>query len=140
MFTIESELTNKFYVYHEMEEALEPLGFKMADNWDYDHGYFDYKIDNHNGYLFLRIPIEVMGGYLDSPDEANMVKIKAPFLLYHQFQDGLDDHVREGNIRASFDQFQEPKDRDAEFPKEYIEAGRKALKDAEQALRSQRNQ
>ncbi len=139
VITLDSELTNKFYVYHEMEEALAPLGFTLADNWDYDHGYFDYKIDNHDGYLFLRLPVEVMGGFMDSPTDSTMVKIKEPFLLYHQFQDEIDDHVREGNFRASIDQFQEPKDRDAQFPKEYVEAGKQVLQEAEHVLRAQRD-
>ncbi|MFG6148188.1 YugN family protein [Halobacillus sp. B23F22_1] len=139
MLTLESDLTNKFFVYHEMEQALGPIGFKLSDNWDYDHGYFDYKIDDQEGYLFLRLPVEVMGGFMDPPDESTMVKVKNPFLLYHQYQDSLDDHVREGNFRASFDQFQEPKNKDAEFPQEFVDAGREVLKEAEQALRTQRN-
>ncbi|MCP3032765.1 YugN-like family protein [Halobacillus sp. A1] len=142
MITLESELTNKLFVFHEMEQALQPLGFKLADNWEYDHGYLDYKIDNEaSGYQFLRLPVEVIEGqFLDNPSDATLVKVKEPYLLAHYYQDGIDDHVREGNFRASFDQFQEPKDKDGEFPEHLIPVGMQALLDAEQALRAQRNE
>lgn len=139
MITLESELTDNIYVFHELEQALTPLGFSLADNWEYDHGYLDYKIDDQEGYQYLRIPFEVTASDFDSPSDSTMVIIRQPYLLSHVYQDSIDDHVREGNFRAMVDQFQEPKDKDGEFPEKFISTGKQVLEDAEQALRTQRN-
>ncbi|UOQ94214.1 YugN-like family protein [Halobacillus shinanisalinarum] len=136
MISLSSQLTDELFDLHELEQNLRPIGFNFSDNWDYEHGYFDYKLGDENGYLFLRIPFSVVEGTLDSPSNPATVKMNEPYLLAHVYQDGIDDHVREGNFRASIDQFQTPKDKDANFPEEHIQAGQEILQQAEQALLS----
>ena len=57
----------------------------------------------------MRIPFEAEDGQLDSQNAT--VKLGTPFLLRHVYQEALDDYVVQGNFRASFDQFAEPKEK-----------------------------
>lgn len=138
MIPLSSAITEQQFTLEEVEQGLTPLGFKLSDNWDYEHGYFDYKIDDHVGYQFLRLPFVVISGSLDSPSDYATVQMQEPFLLSHKYNPGLDDNVKEGNFRAIFDQFQEPVDKDASFPEEHIGTGREILAQAEQQLLAQR--
>ncbi|ELK45945.1 YugN-like family protein [Halobacillus sp. BAB-2008] len=138
MIPLSSPLTGTTYKFNELEKELQGLGFKLADNWDYEHGYFDYKIDDHVGYQFIRLPFAVTSGSLDAPSDYALVEMKEPFLLSHKYNPGLDDNVKEGNFRAIFDQFQEPVDKDASFPEEHVHTGRELLKKVEQALLTKR--
>ncbi|WP_082233520.1 YugN-like family protein [Halobacillus massiliensis] len=139
MYALDSNLTGATYAFSTLEQQLILLGFNLADNWDYDHGYFDYQIANEEGYHFLRIPFTAVSGNLDAPTSSPIVRVGEPFVLTHLYQDGIDDHVREGNFRAMIDQFQEPKDKDAEVPEKFIAQGREVLKEAESQLDSQRS-
>ncbi|WP_010176038.1 YugN-like family protein [Bacillus coahuilensis] len=132
MIEIESKLEGKAYTLYELEQKLKPLGFSIGSNWDYDHGYFDYKMDDKVGYQFIRLPFKSVDGQLDSP--GCTVQFGTPFLLSHKYQVGLDDHAMIGNISASFNQFQEPQDKDATFPEEYIEIGKQHIKEIENLL------
>ncbi|UOQ46071.1 YugN-like family protein [Halobacillus salinarum] len=140
MIPLSSSITGEVYAFSDIEQELHPLGFRLSDNWDYEHGYFDYKIDSQDGYHFLRIPFSVTAGSLDSPYDSSLVRVEEPFLLAHIYQDGLDDHVREGNFRAAFDQFQEPKDKDGHVPERYVNIGRELIENVEQALTSKRSE
>ncbi|MYL70192.1 hypothetical protein GLW00_04985 [Halobacillus litoralis] len=133
---LSSPITGQVYTYNDVESELKALGFKLSDNWDYEHGYFDYKIDDHVGYQFIRLPFVVTSGSLDAPGDYAMIEMKEPFLLSHKYNPGLDDNVKEGNFRAIFDQFQEPVDKDASFPEEHINRGRELLAQVEQVLLS----
>ncbi|WP_173915770.1 YugN-like family protein [Halobacillus sp. Marseille-Q1614] len=139
MYALESILTGEPYSFSTLEQELTPLGFKLADNWDYDHGYFDCQLANEEGYHFLRIPFTAVSGDLDSPTSSPIVRVGEPFLLTHLYQDGIDDHVREGNFRAMIDQFQEPKDKDAKVPEKFIPQGRELLQEVESRLSSNRD-
>lgn len=132
MIEIPSTLEDKTFRLYKLEEVLKPLGYVIGGNWDYDHGSFDYKIDDENGYQFLRIPFEAVDGQLDS--NGTTVKLGRPYLLSHQYQIGLDDNVHVGNIGASFDQFSEPQDPDAQFPEKYISVGQALVKQLEEQL------
>ncbi|MCA1023983.1 YugN-like family protein [Halobacillus litoralis] len=138
MIPLTSSLTGQVFSFQDAEAALKTVGFKLADNWDYEHGYFDYKIDDRVGYQFIRLPFVVTSGSLDAPSDYAMIEMTEPFLLSHKYNPGLDDNVKEGNIRAIFDQFQEPVDKDATFPEEHIQSGQELLQAAEEALLSQR--
>ncbi len=129
---ISSSLEGKHYQLYKLEQELKPLGYSIGGNWDYDHGYFDYKIDEEVGYQFLRLPFTSVDGQLDS--RGATVKFGKPFLLSHKYQIGLDDHASTGNLSGSFNQFSEPQDSDASFPEEYIEVGRELVKELEQTL------
>lgn len=63
-----------------------------------------------------------------------VVKMGHPFLLKHVYQDKLDDHAMVGNVGASFNQFQEPKEKDGDVSKAYAEIGFSLVKELEDAL------
>ncbi|MBY6086849.1 YugN-like family protein [Priestia flexa] len=134
MIELASKLEGELFKLYVLEQTLKPLGYVIGGNWDYDHGFFDYKINDEVGYQFLRIPFQAMDGQLDS--QGTTVQIGKPYLLSHKYQIGLDDNVHVGNINASFNQFAEPQDPDAQFPDEYLSLGKELLKEAEEALQS----
>ncbi|QAS54693.1 YugN-like family protein [Halobacillus litoralis] len=138
MIPLSSPLTGSVFTFDDVEKELKALGFTLADNWDYEHGYFDNKIDDHVGYQFIRLPFVVTSGSLDAPSDHALIQMEEPFLLSHKYNPGLDDNVKEGNVRAIFDQFQEPVDKDASFPEEHISAGEDLLHQVEQALLTKR--
>ncbi len=138
MISLNSSLTDSVFSMSELDEELKTFGFHLSDNWDYEHGYYDYLLADDEGYHFLRIPFTVTTGTLDSPDDNSLIRISEPFVLSHIYQDGLDDQVKEGNFRAVFDQFQEPKDKDGKVPEQYIQMGRELLSQVEHNLSSKR--
>jgi hypothetical protein len=119
---------------YQLEQLLKPLGYTIGGNWDYDHGYFDYKIDDEVGYQFLRVPFEAIDGQLDS--HGVTVQLARPFLLSHKYQVGLDDHVESDmdGLSATINQFQEPQDPDASFPEKYIDLGKALVGELEAVL------
>ncbi len=132
MIEVQSELEGRSFNLYKLEQVLKPLGYVIGGNWDYDHGYFDYKIDDEVGYQFLRIPFMAIDGQLDSQNTT--VQIKRPFLLSHKYQIGLDDNALVRNVTASFNQFSEPQDPDAQFPEKYINLGKSLVKELEKLL------
>ncbi|MBM7704653.1 YugN-like family protein [Metabacillus iocasae] len=134
MIELSSKLEGQSFTLYQLEDQLKPLGYSIGGNWDYDHGYFDYKIDDEVGYQFLRIPFQAVDGQLDS--RGTTVKFGTPYLLSHKYQIGLDDNVHVGNANASFDQFSEPQDPDASFPEKYISIGKELVAELEATLLS----
>ncbi|MFC3886736.1 YugN-like family protein [Bacillus songklensis] len=132
MIEIPSKLEGKSFKLFNLEQELKSLGYTIGGNWDYDHGSFDYKIDDEVGYQFLRLPFQASDGQLDS--NGTTVKLGRPYLLSHKYQIGLDDHVHVGNVKSSFDQFSEPQDPDAGFPEKYIDLGKSLVKELENTL------
>ncbi|OAS87088.1 MULTISPECIES: YugN-like family protein [Metabacillus] len=132
MIEIPSKIDGQTVELYDLEQKLKPLGYSIGGNWEYDHGYFDYKIASEVGYQYLRVPFEATDGQLDSPN--TMVQIGTPFLLSHKYQIGLDDHATIGNFSASINQFQEPQDKDATFPEKYIEIGKELVQELEGSL------
>ncbi|CRH76096.1 YugN-like family [Chlamydia trachomatis] len=63
-----------------------------------------------------------------------MVELLQPFLLSHKYEDGIDDEGNIGNLSASFNQFAEPENPDAEFPENYISLGKTLVRDLEKLL------
>jgi len=132
MIEIPSRLEGQVFRLYTLEQELKPLGYTIGGNWDYDHGSFDYKIDDEVGYQFLRVPFEAVDGQLDS--DGTSVKIGRPFLLSHKYQRGLDDNVHDDNLESIINQFSEPQDPDASFPKKYIDLGKALVKELEDRL------
>ena len=132
MIEIRSKLEGKQLGLDQLEQLLKPLGYAIGGNWDYDQGFFDYKIADEGGYLFLRLPFKAIEGQLDS--SGCKVEMQRPFLLAHIYEAGLDDHVHSGNASASFNQFSEPVDKDASFPEQFVVIGRSLVNDVENAL------
>lgn len=134
MIEIPSKIEGLHFDLYKLEQLLKPLGYSIGGNWDYDHGSFDYKIDDEEGYQFLRIPFRAIDGQLDSP--GCTVMVGRPYLLSHQYQDGLDDQAFVGNTFASFNQFSEPVNKDARFPEKYVDIGKSLVNEFETALLS----
>ncbi|HLO11668.1 MAG TPA: YugN-like family protein [Pseudoneobacillus sp.] len=132
MIEISSKIEGKHYDLYKLEQILKPMGYSVGGNWDYDHGSFDYKLDDEVGYQFLRVPFKAIDGQLDSRNCT--VELQKPFLLSHKYQIGIDDHAEIGNVSATFNQFQEPVDKDASFPDKYIDLGKSLVKELEIAL------
>ncbi|WP_246945794.1 YugN-like family protein [Bacillus pinisoli] len=132
MIEVPSRLEGQSFSLYRLEQELKPLGYDIGGNWDYDHGYFDYKIDDEVGYQFLRVPFKAIDGQLDSQNAT--VQLQRPFLLSHKYQIGLDDYVSVWNKSATFNQFSEPQDPDATFPEKYIDLGQSLVKELEDLL------
>jgi hypothetical protein len=132
MIKISSQLEGKTFGLFDLETKLKPEGYAIGGGWDYDHGSFDYKIDDSDGYQFLRVPFKAVDGSLDQ--DGVMVELLQPFLLSHKYEDGMDDEGNIGNLSASFNQFAEPENPDAEFPENYISLGKTLVRDLEKLL------
>ncbi|KAB7706937.1 hypothetical protein F9802_07870 [Bacillus aerolatus] len=132
MIELSSALEGKSFNLYELEQKLKPLGYSIGGNWDYDHGFFDYKINAEEGYQFLRLPFTAIDGQLDSPGVT--VEFGTPFVLAHVYERGLDDFASSGNIGGAFNQFSEPEDPDAEIKERYVISGKRLLEEAEKTL------
>lgn len=132
MIKVPSELSGKIFGLYDLETKLKPLGYVIGGNWDYDHGSFDFKIDDKDGYQFLRVPFKAVSGSLDT--DGVKVEILEPYLLSHEYEDGVDREGNIGAISASFNQFQEPKNPDGDFPNIYINYGKSLVRDIEKQL------
>ncbi|MBV7321777.1 YugN-like family protein [Bacillus halotolerans] len=132
MITIPSAIDGQPFLLQELEQVMKPLGYVINGGWEYDHGYFDYKIDDRDGYLFLRIPVNAIQGSLDERGAA--VRIGTPFMLRQVFQPGLDDHAEGGPFQSLFNQFSEPERRDAEIDPAYLDIGASLVKELEDVL------
>ena len=116
LIPIHSNLEGRTYALYKLEEIMKPLGYSIGGNWDYDKGCFDYKIDEEDGYQFLRVPFTAIDGELDVPGV--IVRLGTPYILSHVYQDELDDHVNTLTAGTSgMDQFAEPKDPDGDVKK-----------------------
>ncbi|WP_243524996.1 YugN-like family protein [Bacillus pseudomycoides] len=133
MIPIQSNLEGYTYALFKLEETLKPLGYSIGGNWDYDKGCFDYKIDEEDGYQFLRVPFTAVEGELDVPGV--MVRLETPYLLSHVYQDELDDQVNTLAAGTSgLDQFAEPKEADGNIKRKYIDIGKVLVQELEQRL------
>ena len=132
MIEIKSTLEGKQAVLSGLKSKLEGLGYTVGGNWDYDHGYFDYKLDEGEEEQYLRIPITALDGDLEQ--ENSRVELGRPFMLSHEYKTDVDVDGNVGNVSASLNQFREPSDKDAPFPKKFIEMGVGLVKNTETEL------
>ncbi|WP_028401376.1 YugN-like family protein [Ectobacillus panaciterrae] len=133
MIPIHSKVEGQTYQLYKLEQLLKPLGYVIGGNWDYEKGTFDYKIDDEDGYQFLRVPFEAVFGQLDA--KGTMVRVGTPYLLSHVYQENLDDNVNSMTAAlTSFDQFSEPTDSDAKIDKKYIDVGEALVRELEDVL------
>lgn len=105
--------------YGAIRDFFNEQGYEVGGNWEYDHGYFDKKLADHPGYLFVRIPVTAQVGEFGQEDA--VVKIGRPFVLRHKYQIGLDDHADVTVATGSINQFSEPQDPDASLKQEDVE-------------------
>ncbi|MFY4775437.1 YugN-like family protein [Metabacillus sp. RGM 3146] len=132
MLEVPSRLENRTFKLHFLEEELQPLDYIIGGNWEYDKGSFDYKIDDEDGFQYLRLPFTAVDGELDTPHTT--VRLGTPFMLSHQYKKGLDDHSNIGNVSATFNQFAEPHDKDSTIPEKYHSIGRELVDELEKVL------
>ncbi|MCK6258275.1 YugN-like family protein [Fictibacillus sp. WQ 8-8] len=132
MIPLQSKLENEVFAFNELEDKLKQLGYTIGGNWDYDHGYFDYKLDDEVGYTFVRVPFTAYEKEIG--DQGAMVTLGEPFLLAHKYQIGLDDNVSVGNLSGSLNQFSEPQDPDASIDDKWIGIGKKLIEKTESQL------
>ncbi|MBB6446234.1 YugN-like family protein [Bacillus benzoevorans] len=132
MNEIPSKLEGMQFDLYDLELSLKPLGYTIGGNWDYDHGYFDYKFNDEDSYQFVRLPFRAIEGQLDSP--GCKVVLGRPFVLSHRYQEGLDDHAMIGNFSASINQFSEPVDPDASLSGDSVHIGKNIVQKLEETL------
>ncbi|MFJ8355301.1 YugN-like family protein [Bacillus paramycoides] len=129
MIPIQSNLEGHTYALYKLEEVMNPLGYSIGGNWDYDKGCFDYKIDEEDGYQFLRVPFTAVDGELDVPGV--IVRLETPYIISHVYQDELDDEVNTLAAGTSLDQFTEPKDPDGDVKRKYVDIGKVLVQELE---------
>ncbi|PFA19667.1 hypothetical protein CN373_16325 [Bacillus cereus] len=132
LIPIQSNLEGHTYALFKLEETLKPLGYSIGGNWDYDKGCFDYKIDEEDGYQFLRLPFTAIDGELDVPGV--VVRLDTPYILSHVYQDELDNQINTLAGTSGLDQFAEPKDADGTIKQKYIDIGKALVKELESRL------
>ncbi|WP_332634253.1 YugN-like family protein [Halalkalibacter flavus] len=138
MIALQSTVEGKEMKLKELEDKLKPLGYDIGGGWEYDHGYFDYKIDEEDGYTFLRLPFRAVDGELDQ--RGVTVQLGTPFLLNHKYQEGLDDNpdVFNGLFRMAYNsainQFQEPVDKDSTVDQKYMPTAKSLVEELELTL------
>ncbi|MGO0059210.1 YugN family protein [Brevibacillus fluminis] len=133
MRKIPSSLTGKQGMFDTLREVLREDQFTLS-NWEYEYGFFDKQLDM-KAMVFLRLPIDTVSGELDDP--AAVVQFGHPFVLKHVYQTGNDPDIGYASgpaIAASFNQFQEPQDKDAEVEDDYVEMAKQIVRRLEQKL------
>ncbi|PFD40082.1 hypothetical protein CN285_15325 [Bacillus cereus] len=129
LIPIQSNLVGRTYALYKLEEVMKPLGYSIGGNWDYDKGCFDYKIDEEDGYQFLRVPFTAVDGELDVPGV--VVRLETPYIISHVYQDELDNEVNTLAAGTSLNQFAEPKDPDGDVKRKYIDIGKVLVQELE---------
>jgi hypothetical protein len=132
---IQSSLEGKDQDYIFTKNELEKLQFSLGGNWDYHGGSFDRILDDHRT-VWLRIPFQITEGKFDGEvtETGAMIQINTPYVLKHQYQEGLDRSAEIHTYGALVDQFQQPSNSDAEIGPEWIEQGKLVLNQVEQLL------
>lgn len=134
MIEIPSKIEGKHFKLYKLEQLLKPLGFTIGGNWDYDHGSFDYKLNDEGKYEFLRLPFHAIDGQLDS--NGATVEFDRPFVLAHVYQIDIDESSIPGAISGAFDQFAKPIDKDGIVSEQFVEEGKKLVEKVENLLLS----
>ncbi|TSB48181.1 YugN-like family protein [Alkalicoccobacillus porphyridii] len=136
MIPIQSTIEGKSFKFETLEALLKPLGYTIGSNWEYDHGYFDYTIDQDQGYTFLRVPFRTEYGELGQ--KGTTVILDTPFILKHNYQEDLDDNISSGTVPIQvsglINQFQEPVNKDGDVSDKYVPIAENLVKEVETVL------
>ncbi|GAA0464943.1 YugN-like family protein [Alkalibacillus silvisoli] len=133
MKALDSGIENQAYSFEDIENILSPLEFSVGGNWEYDHAYFDHKLErNDEEYAFIRIPVSTEIGTIGEKNA--QIRVGKPFLLVHRFEAGIDHQSISGNVQAGFNQFQAPEDPDAEVDDSYVQRAEAVMKKVDRAL------
>ncbi|MBB4826145.1 hypothetical protein HNO89_003382 [Sporosarcina luteola] len=110
-------------------ESIRDLGYKLGGGWDYDGGCFDSVLWREGGEtIYLRIPFHVSHGELDHYNTS--IVFRTPYVIKHVVNVGLDRNAS-SLTTATFNQFQDPIDKDAEIrdKSKWEEAGEQAVEE-----------
>ncbi|NHM32568.1 YugN-like family protein [Neobacillus terrae] len=132
MHELQSKIEGMQFDLYKLEQKLKPIGYTIGGNWDYDHGAFDYKINDEGSYQFVRVPFTSIDGQLDSRNCT--VELGRPFILSHVYQGGLDDHADTGTFSGTLNQFSEPIEKDSDIPEQAVDAGKRIVARLETVL------
>jgi hypothetical protein len=132
MVIISSQLEGMQMQYREVEKILQQDGWVIGGNWEYGGGSFDYVFEKDPSYRTVRLPFRTLVGNLDGGNP--IIEFQSPYLLVHEYQDGLDDHVQVGVFSSLVNQFSEPMNKDAEVTSEDVEIGEEIIKKTEENL------
>lgn len=128
MLHLHSALEGKEGTFGAIFPSLEKIGFRLGDNWDYNHGSFDALLSRENGEsIYLRTPFDVIEGELDH-DNA-VIQFLRPYIIKHVVNIGLE---RDGNAlltATGLEQFQTPVDKDGHIhdKSRWEEVGERAI-------------
>jgi hypothetical protein len=131
--TLKSKLEQVEESFDTVRDRLHEFNFSLGGNWEYDHGYFDRKLDEANK-VWLRIHFQVVTGRLEGDTEATdaVVRMGTPFVLKHIYNEGLDYGADAQTYGAMLDQFQTPTDPDAQVEKKWVQQASDVLHEVEQ--------
>jgi len=132
MHELHSKIEGMQFDLYKLEQKLKPIGYTIGGNWDYDHGAFDYKINDEGSYQFVRVPFTSVDGQLDSRNCT--VELGRPFILSHVYQGELDDHADTGTFSGTLNQFSEPIEKDSDIPGQAVDAGKRIVERLETVL------
>jgi hypothetical protein len=133
MVPIESTLENLEESFGRASRYLHTFDFTLGGNWDYEHGFFDHRLDGEAQKVWLRIPFQVTRGVLDGDTDATdaTIQLGTPFVLKHVYNEGLDREAQPRTFGGLIDQFADPLDKDAPVEEDWVEKGRELLRKVE---------
>lgn len=136
MITLDSKLTGKEEAFEKVRHQLHAFEFTLGGNWDYEKGCFDRYLDEAHK-VWLRIPFEVTHGKLDGDTDSTdaVVRIGTPFVLKHEYNEGLDKEAQSNTFGALMNQFQEPVDKDADVDGKWADQAKALLAKVESGWR-----
>ncbi len=133
MISLQSRLTDQVDELTDLKQFFADHEFTLGGNWEYDHGSFDRALDEEHK-VWLRVPFQVVSGTIDGSveDSETTVRMGAPYVLKHLYQEGNDQEARAMTYRGLIDQFQTPLDRDAEVEKPWVDKANQVMREIEQ--------
>lgn len=81
-------LEEKEVAFSIVNHAAKSLGFIHVDQWDYERVMFDYKIVDHEGTFYLRVPAYAVKGEIPRP--STIVQIMTPILGKYYYPHGVE--------------------------------------------------
>ena len=113
MLELNTEIEGRMASFGTLRDRVVQNGYYFGGGWDYHKGSFDSILHREGGEtIYLRVPFEVYEGELD--DYNTSIKFRKPYVIKHVVNTGLDKDAS-SLVSGSFNQFQEPLDRDAQI-------------------------
>ncbi|WP_153731671.1 YugN family protein [Sporosarcina obsidiansis] len=113
MLKLETAIDGKLASFGPLREQVGKHGYHFGGGWDYHKGCFDSILHREGGEtIYLRLPFVAHNGELD--DYQTSIRFTTPYVIKHVVNTGLD-RDSSSLLSGSFNQFQEPIDRDAQI-------------------------